>query len=75
MFIEVPFLKNPGKLPGYAPDMVHATNTDNHWKIIVEEFDFDKASSFQPAAALKINFAASFFQRLSPNFQDTFNTK
>ena len=37
---------------------------DNYWKMTVKDFSFGKACDLQ----LKINFAASFFQRISLRF-------
>ena len=45
---------------------------ENHLKITMKVFNFGKISSLQPATILKINFAASIFQRFCLAFKNGF---
>ena len=81
MFIEVPlFQETSHSLKNSWLDLWNSTYnyykfSENHWKITVKEFNFGKASSFQPETVLKISYLASFSKDFPQDFQVAFNTK
>ena len=63
------FQKQPLRIEKWYMKSVHLTAIDLG-KITVMDFNFNKASSFQPATLLKTNFSKLTFQGLSPRFSE-----